>query len=351
MSIASLTARHVFGIKGDVADNICYLDEQTIVFPTGSNCILYNIDQKSQRFIPGTDKSPGITAMAVSPNRRYVAIAERSEKAIITIYDLHTLRKRKVLTYPDGAATEYVSLAFSPDSKYLISQGGKPDWILLYWTWEKAKVMASAKATNQTNSPVHQISFNPQDNTQLCVVGQGIFKLFRYSEGNLKQFAFQKLDPQNFLSHAWLSDEKIVAGTDTGRLLLFESGELRNELHVTGAASPAVKTGGMTAIPEADSSQDLLPKVTSIAAFSKGFVCSGGAGFVHLFEKTDEKDGFKKTREIKVPVDSQSPDPQASIANQIISTLTVSPSEETLVCSTKANQMYSITMSSADLGK
>jgi hypothetical protein len=111
------------------------------------------------------------------------------------------------------------------------------------------------------------------------------------------------------------------------------------------------RTGGMTAIPEADSSQDLLPKVTSIAAFSKGFVCSGGAGFVHLFEKTDEKDAFKKTREIKVPVDSQSPDPQASIANQIISTLTVSPSEETLVCSTKANQMYSITMSSADLGK
>jgi hypothetical protein len=107
----------------------------------------------------------------------------------------------------------------------------------------------------------------------------------------------------------------------------------------------------MAAIPETGSSQELLPNVTNIAAFSKGFVCSGGAGFVHLFEKTDEKDGFKKTREIKVPVDSQSPDPQASIANQIISTLTVSPSEETLVCSTKANQMYSISMSSADLGK
>lgn len=107
----------------------------------------------------------------------------------------------------------------------------------------------------------------------------------------------------------------------------------------------------MAAIPETDSSQELLPKVTSIVAFSKGFVCSGGAGFVHLFEKTDEKDIFKKTREIKVPVDSQSPDPQASIANQIVTTLTVSPSEETLVCSTRANQMFCITMSSADLGK
>lgn len=91
------------------------------------------------------------------------------------------------------------------------------------------------------NSSCLQVSFNPQDNTQLCVVGQGIFKLFRYSEGNLKQFAFQKLDPQNFLSHVWLSDEKIVAGTDTGRLLLFESGELRNEFHVNGGASPVGK--------------------------------------------------------------------------------------------------------------
>lgn len=107
----------------------------------------------------------------------------------------------------------------------------------------------------------------------------------------------------------------------------------------------------MASVHESSSSQDLLPQVTSIAAFSKGFVCSGGAGVVHLFEKSDEKDAYKKSREIKVPVDIQSPDPQSSIASQVISTLTVSPSEETLVCSTKANQLYSITVSSADLGK
>ena len=81
------------------------------------------------------------------------------------------------------------------------------------------------------------MTFNPQDNTQLCVVGNGIFKLFRYSEGNLKQFAFQKMEPQNFLCQAWVSDERIIAGTDTGRLLLFESGELKNEFHVGGAAA------------------------------------------------------------------------------------------------------------------
>ncbi len=159
MSIAVSQPRHIFGLKATVSGNIAYHDEQTLVYPSGANCILYNIDQKSQKFIPGSDKSEGMTAMAVSPNRRYVAIAEKGEKATITIYDLHSLRKRKILSSNEVQSTEYVSLAFSPDSKYLVAQGGRPDWTLLYWTWEKSKVMASTKTTNpQTNPPIHQVN-------------------------------------------------------------------------------------------------------------------------------------------------------------------------------------------------
>ena len=106
----------------------------------------------------------------------------------------------------------------------------------------------------------------------------------------------------------------------------------------------------MASVPESGISQDAPPQVTCIIAFSKGFICSGGAGTVHLFEKTEEKDFYKKAREIKIPVDSQSPDLQTS-ENQEIVNLTVSPSEETLVCSTKSSQLYCITMSTADLGK
>ena len=55
-------------------------------------------------------------------------------------------------------SSQYVSLAFSPDSKYLVTQGGAPDWTLLYWTWEKSKVMAVTKTSNpQTNAPVYQV--------------------------------------------------------------------------------------------------------------------------------------------------------------------------------------------------
>jgi len=80
------------------------------------------------------------------------------EKPSVVIYDLHSLRKRKMLNCPDIQSDEYISLAFSPDSKYLATQLSSPDWTLLYWTWEKAKVMASVKTSNpQGNAAVSQV--------------------------------------------------------------------------------------------------------------------------------------------------------------------------------------------------
>jgi len=80
------------------------------------------------------------------------------EKPSVIIYDLHSLRKRKILSSPDIQSDEYISLAFSPDSKYLATQSASPEWTLLYWTWEKAKVMASVKTSNpQGNAAINQV--------------------------------------------------------------------------------------------------------------------------------------------------------------------------------------------------
>lgn len=234
MAIAGATLRHSFGLRSGVAASISYQDEQTVVYPCGSNLVLYNVDQKAQRFINGLEKSQGMTAMTISPNRRFVALAEKSEKAVVVVYDLQSLKKKKSLMCAESSSLEFVSVAFSPDSKYLVAQGGAPDWTLVYWSWEKCKQLAVVRTISpqSPNNQVYQVSFNPQDSTQLCVVGNGIFKLFRYSENNLKQFAVSKTEPQNFLCHAWLADERVVVGTDTGRWLLMENGEQRAECNL-----------------------------------------------------------------------------------------------------------------------
>lgn len=108
---------------------------------------------------PGSERSQGMCALALSASRRYLAVSERGEKPTIAVLDLHHEqgRRRKVLTAGDLPAQEFVCMAFSPDSKYLIGQTGAPEWTLIFWLWEKHKVLATVKTSSSSN-PVNQVS-------------------------------------------------------------------------------------------------------------------------------------------------------------------------------------------------
>ncbi|XP_036925516.1 cilia- and flagella-associated protein 57 isoform X2 [Sturnira hondurensis] len=374
MSTVVALSQHAFGLRSHVTNNICFFDEQIIIFPSGNYCVKYNIDQKWQKFIPGSDKSQAMLALSISPNRRYLAMSEIvQEKPAITIYELSSIpcRKRKVLNNFDFPVQKFTCMAFSPDSKYLLTQTSPPESNLVYWLWEKQKVMAIVRTDSQNNS-VYQVSFSPHDNTQVCVTGNGMFKLLRFAEGTLKHTNFQRGEPQNYLAHTWVSDDKIVVGTDTGRLFLFESGDLRWETSIMVQESTS-ETKNLEVIQESESliefpplsspvpsyeqvmvtashSQLAMPQVFAIAAYSKGFACSAGPGRVLLFEKMEDKDVYHETREIRVPVDLQSNDSSQSDKQDILC-LCFSPSEEMLVASTSKNQLYIITMSLMEISK
>ena len=96
--------RYVFGLKGDVNGNVFYIDETNVLYPAGANIVIYNVESKTQKFIPSSDKGEGMTSIAISGNKRFAASAERGEKATCTIYDVHSLRKRKVITLSDSDA-------------------------------------------------------------------------------------------------------------------------------------------------------------------------------------------------------------------------------------------------------
>ncbi|XP_018422114.1 PREDICTED: cilia- and flagella-associated protein 57 isoform X1 [Nanorana parkeri] len=359
MSAIVAQSHHIFGLRSQVINNICYFDEQTVIFPSGNNCVKYNVDQKWQKFIPGSEKGQGMQALAISPNHRYLAMSEKSsDKATITIYDLASVpfKKRKVLSAPDFLSQAFVSLSFSPDSKYLVAQSGAPEWQIIFWMWEKQKVMATVKADSQ-NNPIYQVSFNPNDNTQICVTGHGVFKLFRYVEGNLRQTNFQKVEPQNFLCHAWLSEDRVICGTDTGRLCLWESGDLRWEQNIAGRGVPQPQSDKRGESSEdgrtfsaIDSASSSPVRVNAILAYSKGFLCSGGPGKVCMYDKVEDRELYKRVRNIKIPPDERSNDPGLSDQQEVLC-MCLSPSEETVLVSTNKSQLYSIALSSAEISK
>lgn len=115
----------LFGMKGDVQGNLFYYDDQRVIYVAGHNVVIYNTDEKTQMYIPGIDGSEGITALAVSPSRKHIAVCERAERAICIIYDLENLiknptvpaKRKKVLSSSDYTAKDFICVCFAPSAE------------------------------------------------------------------------------------------------------------------------------------------------------------------------------------------------------------------------------------------
>ncbi|XP_071666051.1 cilia- and flagella-associated protein 57 isoform X3 [Patagioenas fasciata] len=313
MAAAGAQPVAVFGCRPRVAGGVCFLEDHVVLHAAGAGCLQRHLEQKWHKFIPGTERSQGVQALAVSPDRRYLAVSETvAEQPALTVYELSAgpARRRRTLAAAELPAQETVSLGFSPDCRYLAAATAPPDGQLTLWRWEKQRLLALVRI-EAPGSSVCQVSFSPQENAQVCITGNGFFKLFKYSEGTLKQTNLQKGEPQNYLCHAWLSEQEVICGTDTGKLILFETGELRWETKLEYKKPPMELEEDATreydsscdvssglASEDNGSPQDSLPQILAIAAYSKGFACSPSPGVVVLFEKTKEKEVYKESQEI-----------------------------------------------------
>lgn len=108
-----------------------------------------------------------MTALAISANRRYLAVSECGQKAAITVFDLQHEqgRKRKVLTAANVPVQEFVCMAFSPDSKYLLSQSGASEGLLMLWFWEKNRILTTI-STSHSDQVVNQVGFASAETPQ-----------------------------------------------------------------------------------------------------------------------------------------------------------------------------------------
>uniref|UniRef100_H3GPP5 Uncharacterized protein n=1 Tax=Phytophthora ramorum TaxID=164328 RepID=H3GPP5_PHYRM len=281
MTTVNLIPRHIFGLKTDVHSNVAFVDDQTVAYPAGHHVVVCSLDDKRQKFIAGTEASEGVTSTALAPSRRFLAVAERSERALVSIFDLKTLKKRKVLSSADAQARSYVSMAFSADNQLLLTQGGAPDWMLTCWNWSKGKPVASVKSPLHVMAPhaspssamlalagqstLHTISgsmahlgsspsdanlvasgannsgaaaasaappqvsacsFSDVDSGLVCVTGAGLVRFFRVLETSFRPLPSPRMETHVFLAHAWLKqrDDYLVAGSAAGDLMLFHGG-------------------------------------------------------------------------------------------------------------------------------
>ena len=318
----TLLYHHLFGLNVQTCPSMLYVDDTTVLYSVGHNVVLHNTDTNRQRVFSGLETTKAITALALTPRKNMLAIAERGDRAIVSIYDTTTGRRKKQLSTSEIGSTSIQCMEFS-EHKTLVTMGGAPDWTLVVWAYDKGKVFATGKVSNQNGSPISRVSFCPTDHHVLCVSGETILKFFRIQDGMLKMLnpSLGKHEPINYQSHAWLPEDRVVVTTDTGELKFYEGYELRSEM----------ATGDDNAV------------MSTVTAFSKGFICGGEGGQIRVFERSDDgRDPYKHA--VTLDIGGRS-------TNSRVCCLAVAPSEEHLIVTTDDNQTYVTQLSNLDIVK
>ena len=124
MSTGRLTTKHTYGVSA--RKNCCFWrDEGHLVYVCGNNVVIVNADTKEQQFIQGTSypfTGLGITSIAHLYSRRLIAVAEKSvECGHVTLYESHSLKKRKTLSLDQLGSKEVVAMSFSHDGENLLA--------------------------------------------------------------------------------------------------------------------------------------------------------------------------------------------------------------------------------------
>ena len=319
---AFLNFAHCYGARSGLRDNVVHTGENSIAYPAGRHLCVYNSETKDMSFLLQGDNVENMTALATSPHsRKYLGVCEQLADggAQVTIFNTASEKKVKTLTHPD--CKQFTALCFSSDSKFLVTIGGAPDYLMVYWNWFHAKVVATCKIGYE----VKRVSFSPLDNVQIATCGPLLLKLWRLQENALKGFNMVqgKAATQNFTDHAWAPGDRLLVATDNGEVLVVEQGELRATVSTRLKGSP----------------------INSIINYSSGFIVAGSEGRMCVYEKnatrekSDDKEPYHHFKTFRGAVTSD------------IVCLSISAQEETLAAFFSSNQVAMFPIANIDILK
>ena len=165
-----VTPRFIFGANGQLNNCLHLIDDRFLIYVAGHNIVVYNLDDGSQQFIPGSENATQINFVAKSMSGRYIAYCERAQPhAQVTVYEVLAKKKRKTLPEPDMEnlsieCREFLGCAFSPttEQSHLITLSGEPDWQAILWQWDQFKMLAKIdlNIVDPVETSTFQISLN-----------------------------------------------------------------------------------------------------------------------------------------------------------------------------------------------
>lgn len=321
--------------------------------------VVEHLTSGTQEFLPGSPESDGITCLAMSPSKRYLAVAEHNKTGTVLIYDLTSMKRRKMLAVTEVGSREYVSLSFSPDEKFLLAQGGAPEWNAVLFLWEKGRVMTTMRMSTPT-APIISSLFSTQikqeETGTITVIGPGVIKGLVAEAGALREISLEAAsrahtayrcqtvvplapitadDLETDLEARTRAPALTILGTEQGEMLVMRDGVVIQLL----------------------SREDGPGSITALVPSPRGFVAGGTGGVVCLVERVSSSAGgagaTKAAASAKPGVmEGEGREGIFTVLKQLylpredgdVSSVAVSPAGDALTVTTSTNRMYTATL-------
>ncbi|OQV14086.1 Cilia- and flagella-associated protein 57 [Hypsibius exemplaris] len=326
-----LHLHHVYGIRNDLSSILFFVDEASVVYPAGSNIILHNFQNNSQKFIPLSENGNSLTAMAVARGQ-FLAYAERTDPyGAIMVYDLAALRKKRTMITNEVASDKYIALDFADSGKQIIGVGGPPEYNLIYWWWEKTRILGAAKVGQE----VRHVRVCPKDANRVAVCGPSIVRVFRLEDSQLRpepKGGAKVNEYFDFVAMAWVNELRMLLGTSQGQIIIWEDGSL-----IADVLDPAA-TLSLHAM-KLFRKQDAAISIDNILVHSNGFICTGGAGTLKNFEIAADG-GYIFHKDMKILIEDKTLE-YGILDEQQILDMTLSPAGDVVAVATDKRQIFS----------
>eukprot|EP00201_Polytomella_parva_P017068 CAMPEP_0175055168 /NCGR_PEP_ID=MMETSP0052_2-20121109/9925_1 /TAXON_ID=51329 ORGANISM="Polytomella parva, Strain SAG 63-3" /NCGR_SAMPLE_ID=MMETSP0052_2 /ASSEMBLY_ACC=CAM_ASM_000194 /LENGTH=855 /DNA_ID=CAMNT_0016319973 /DNA_START=59 /DNA_END=2623 /DNA_ORIENTATION=- len=220
---------HMLGLDAYHRNNISFIESDVIITAVGNAVVFLDLRTLEMRYSMGVDGG-GIGAIAVHPLGKMYAVAEkcRTRAPNIYLYDYPSHRLVKVMRC--GTDRAYAALAFEKSGDMLASVGSFPDYLLTLWDWKQEAIILRSKAFSQD---IYTVAFSQYFEGQLTTSGMGHIRFWSMAstftglklQGAIGKFGVVELsDVCGFLE---FPDGKVLSGSETGELLLWDGGLIK----------------------------------------------------------------------------------------------------------------------------
>ncbi|KAL6035111.1 hypothetical protein STEG23_025975, partial [Scotinomys teguina] len=171
---SSLSVRWVQGFP---SQNVHFVNDHTICYPSGNFVIFINLDTKKKTVLQCINGIVGVVATNI-PNE-VVAFSDRRLKPVIYIYNFPALTRKSKLK--GNILLDYTLLCFSYCGTYLASYSSLPEFELTVWNWESNVILCKK---SQPGMDVSQMSFNPMNWHQMCLSSSSAVSVWTIERSN-----------------------------------------------------------------------------------------------------------------------------------------------------------------------